>query len=63
MLRSSLLAPPARSYENRIVIRPMGESWDDIGHQTCVNQELGMFCHLLCPGMVIIGGRRVAAWS
>jgi hypothetical protein len=29
-LRSSLIAPPARSYEDQIVIRPVGESWEDM---------------------------------
>jgi hypothetical protein len=48
MLRSSLIAPPVRSYENWIVIKPVGESWEDVNwdgirHQTYVNQELGMF--------------------
>jgi hypothetical protein len=60
-LRNSLLAPPARSYENQIVIRLVGESWEDVNwdsvrHQTYVNQELGMFYRLLYPGMVITGG-------
>jgi hypothetical protein len=41
-LRSSLTAPPARSYENWIVIRSVGESWEDVNwdgveHRTCVN--------------------------
>jgi hypothetical protein len=50
------------SYENLIVIRPMGESredinWDDIGHWTCINQELGMFYRLLDPGMVTVADR------
>jgi hypothetical protein len=59
MLRSSLIAPPARSYEHRIVIRSVGESWEDINwnnvrHRTYVNQELGTFCHLLYLGMVTL---------
>jgi hypothetical protein len=67
-LRSSLIAPPARSYENQIVIRPVGESWEDVnwydvGHRTYVNQELGTLCHLLYPGMVIVADRRIAAQS
>jgi hypothetical protein len=46
----------------------MGESrddvnWDGIGHRTCINQELGMFCRLLYPGMVTVAGRQVAAQS
>jgi hypothetical protein len=58
----SLLAPPARSYKNQIVLRPVGESWEDIDwdgdeHRTCANQELGMFCHLLYPRMVTVVGR------
>jgi hypothetical protein len=61
MLRCSLTAPPARSYEDRIVIRPVGESWEDVnwdgeGHRTYVNLELGTLCHLLYPGMVIVAG-------
>jgi hypothetical protein len=56
------------SYENRIVIRPVGESWEDInwdsvGHLTCINQELGTLCHLLYLGMVTVAGQRIAAWS
>jgi hypothetical protein len=40
----------------------VGESWEDInwdgiGHRTCVNQELGMFCHLLYASMVTAVGR------
>jgi hypothetical protein len=40
--------------------KAVGESWEDvnwdnIGRHTCVNQELGTFCHLLYPGMVIAG--------
>jgi hypothetical protein len=51
-----------QGYENRIVIRPVGESWEDInwdsvGHWTCVNQELGTFCCLLYPGMVTVASR------
>jgi hypothetical protein len=68
MLQDSLQAPPTRSYENRIVIRPMGKSWKDVnwdraGHRTCVNQELGMFCRLLYPCVVTIDDRRVVALS
>jgi hypothetical protein len=68
MLRRSLLAPPARSYENQIVIRPVGESWEDInwdgvGHRTYINHELGTLCRLLYLGMVTTGDRRVATQS
>jgi hypothetical protein len=46
----------------------VGESWDDVnwdgeGHQTCINQELGTFCHILYPCMVTVVGRRIAARS
>jgi hypothetical protein len=49
-------------------MRTVGESrddvnWDDIGHRTCINQELGTFCRLLYPGMVTVVGRQVAAQS
>jgi hypothetical protein len=42
----------------------MGESWEDVNsdgivHRTCINQELGMFCHLLYPGVVTADGQRV----
>jgi hypothetical protein len=68
MLRCSLIAPPASSIEDRIVIRPVGESWEDVnwddeGHRTCVNHELGTFYHLLYPGMVTIAGKWIAARS
>jgi hypothetical protein len=61
-LRCSLLAPPARSYENQTVIRPVGESsedinWDGVGHRTYINQELGTFYHLLYLGMVTADDR------
>jgi hypothetical protein len=60
-LRRAFIAPPARSYEDQIVIRLVGGSWEDFswegeGHQTCVNEELGTFCHLLYPGIVTIAG-------
>jgi hypothetical protein len=50
------------SYKNQIVIRMVGESWedvnwDDIGHRTYANQKLGLFCRLLYLGMVIIADR------
>jgi hypothetical protein len=50
------------SYENRIVIRLVGESWEDInwdgiGQHTYVNQELSTFCRLLYPGMDTVAGR------
>jgi hypothetical protein len=46
----------------------MGESWEDVNwdgveHRTCINQELGMFCHILYQGMVTAGGWWVAARS
>jgi hypothetical protein len=46
----------------------MGESWEDVncdgvGHQTCVNQELGTFYHLLYPGMVTVAGQQIDARS
>jgi hypothetical protein len=64
----TLIAPPARSVEDWIVIRPMSESWEDVNwdgeeHQTCVNYELGTFCRLLYPGMVAVAGKWIAAWS
>jgi hypothetical protein len=48
------------SYENWIVIRLVGESWEDVnwdgvGHHTSVIQELGTFSCLLYPGVVIAG--------
>jgi hypothetical protein len=64
MLRRSLIAPPSRSYEDRIVIRPVGESWEDgEGHQTCVNQELGTLYRLLYSGIVTVASRWIAARS
>jgi hypothetical protein len=60
--------PPAKSVEDRIVIRSVGESWEDInwdgeGHRTCVNHELGTFCHLLYLGMVTIAGQWIVTCS
>jgi hypothetical protein len=49
------------------VIHPVGEhqwedvNWDSEGHRTCINMELGTFCRLLYPGMVILGTRQQAA--
>jgi hypothetical protein len=62
MLRHSLTAPPARSYEDRIVIRPMGDCWEDVnwegeGHRTCVIQELGTLCRLLYLGIFTIASK------
>jgi hypothetical protein len=53
---------------DRIVIRPVGESWEDVnwddeGHQTYVNHELGMFYHLLYLSMVTVAGKRIVARS
>jgi hypothetical protein len=51
------------------VIHPVGEhQWEDVnwsceGHCTCINTELGIFCRLLYPSMVTMGGRRQAAHS
>jgi hypothetical protein len=45
-----------------MVIHPVGErqwedvNWNDVGHRTCINPELGIFCRLLYPGMVTVGG-------
>jgi hypothetical protein len=44
----------------------MGESWEEVdwdieGHH--VNQELGMFCHLLYPGMVTVASRWIVERS
>jgi hypothetical protein len=56
------LAPPARSWEDRTVIHPIGErQWEDInwngqGHRSCVNMELGTFCQLLYLGVVPVCG-------
>jgi hypothetical protein len=50
-----------------MVIHPVGErqwedvNWDGEGHHTCINTELGTFCQLLYPGMVIVGGRQQVA--
>jgi hypothetical protein len=63
MLRCFLLTPPARSWEDRTTIHPIGErQWEDVnwngqGHHTCVNMELGTFCRLLYPNMVPVAGR------
>jgi hypothetical protein len=67
-LRRSLIAPPARSYEDWIVIRLVGESWEDVnwdgkGYRTYVNQELGMFYRLLYSGLVTVACRWIAARS
>jgi hypothetical protein len=64
-LQHSLIAKLAKSYEDQILIRLLGESWEDVnwdseGYRT-VNQELGMFCCLLYPGMVTVAGRWIAA--
>jgi hypothetical protein len=65
-LRRSILAPPAQSWEDRTVIYSVGEhQWEDVnwnneGHHTCINTELGTFCRLLYPGMVTVGDRRQA---
>jgi hypothetical protein len=32
-------------------------NWNDQGHRTCFNIELGTFCRLLYPGMVHVGSR------
>jgi hypothetical protein len=51
------------------MICPVGErqwedvNWNDEGHHTCINTELGTFYRLLYPGMVTVGGRRQAARS
>jgi hypothetical protein len=53
------------------VIRPVGDRlWEDINwngeeHRTSIDTELGTFCRLLYPVMVIVGGRQEAAhvWS
>jgi hypothetical protein len=62
------IAPPATSAEDRIVIRPVGQSWEDInwdgeGHRTYVNHELGTFYRLLYLGMVTVASKRIAARS
>jgi hypothetical protein len=67
-LRCSPIAPHAKNYEDRLVIRLVGQSWEDVnwddeGHRTCVNQELGTFCHLLYTGVVIVAGQQIVAWS
>jgi hypothetical protein len=56
------------SCENRIVIRPVGESWEDVnwdgvGHHTYFNQEQGTLCCPLYATMVTASSRRVAARS
>jgi hypothetical protein len=56
------------SYENWIIIRPVGESrgdvnWDGDEHRTCVNQELGTVCRLLYPDIVIVADHRIVARS
>jgi hypothetical protein len=59
----SLLAPNARTLEDRTVIHPVGErQWEDInwngqGHRSCANMELETFCQLLYPDMVHVGDR------
>jgi hypothetical protein len=46
-----------------MVIHLVGEhqwedvSWNDEGHNSCINTELGIYCWLLYPGMVTMGGR------
>jgi hypothetical protein len=32
-------------------------NWNDEGHHTYINTELGTFCWLLYPGMVTVGGQ------
>jgi hypothetical protein len=49
-----------------MMIRPVGErqwedvNWDDEGHRTCINAELGTFYRLLYPDMVTVGSRQQA---
>jgi hypothetical protein len=52
-----------------MVIHSIGEhqwediKWDGEGHHTCINMELGTYCRLLYPDMVIMDGRRQAVHS
>jgi hypothetical protein len=38
-------------------------NWNDEGHRSCINTELGTYCWLLYPDMVTVGSRRHVARS
>jgi hypothetical protein len=65
----SLLVPPAKIWEQQLVIRPVGTriwenlGWDGRGHRGIINMDLGSISRYMYPGMVSVGGCMGAARS